>query len=113
MAPKQKVSKPANENVSLGPLVGDGTYFSPQFRDRSIVLINILQASSSSALPVSLHLSMIPSFTSPISGSSSIDLPVIKDNNVYKIYKIREKTTWLIFWVIPVAAKPSAVSPVE
>lgn len=67
MAPPKKAPAAAKENVSLGPLAGDG------MSDNSLLNIAIMnltsvrmeQASSFSALPASSPPSTTPSFTLP------------------------------------------------
>src|SRR3954454_20760712 len=64
MAPSKKAPAAAKENVSLGPLAGDGMFNN---FERAGTGTNDEQASSFSALPASSPPSTIPSFTLPIS----------------------------------------------
>lgn len=66
MAPPKKT--PAKENVSLGPLAGDGMINKRVFEIAimSLTSVRMEQASSFSALPASSPPSTTPSFTSPI-----------------------------------------------
>lgn len=69
MAPKTKKTTPAQENVSLGPLAGDGMIFMRIDKLFDNLPANqAMQANSFSVLLVSSPLSMIPSSTLPISG---------------------------------------------
>ena len=73
MAPKQKVTRAAQENVQLGPQVREGMSMSSQTTQRNEKAhanIGIAQASSSSAWHVSSPPSTTPSSTSPISRTS-------------------------------------------
>lgn len=85
MAPKTKAPAAAKENVTLGPLAGDGMrtilQFSASVLGESILTSISLQASSFSALPVSSPPSTIPSFTLPISRSSSCVSENFFENN--------------------------------
>jgi hypothetical protein len=83
MAPKKKVERGAQENISLGPQVREGEHYEGCSRAigtraagcdlldvQMILTITFLQASLFSALPVSSPHSTTPSFTSPISRMS-------------------------------------------
>lgn len=86
MAPKTKAPAAPKENVTLGPLAGDGMrtilQLSASVLGESILTGISLQASSFSALPVSSPPSTIPSFTLPISRSSPCASEnMVKDNS--------------------------------
>lgn len=70
MAPPKRTTKPAQENISLGPQVREGKSALPRFAVSRLFanqLLTRLQASSCSALPASSPRSTTPSSTSPIS----------------------------------------------
>lgn len=73
--PPKKVARAPQENISLGPSVRDGMrFYDSNDSRRPGKLIVIVQASWSSALPVSSPLSTTPSSTSLISGSSILEV---------------------------------------
>lgn len=107
MPPKKKVERAATENISLGPQVREGKTGS--FQTGRSKTNKPAQVNSSLALPVSSHPSTIPLSMSPISGESQerdgyvwVEASVLGEHGHNMVQR-------LTFWVIPVAAKPSAV----
>jgi hypothetical protein len=68
--PPKKVSRPAQENISLGPNAREGQYFEMMGLER---ISDSEQVNSFSALPVSSPLSTTPSSTSPIFRTFSLE----------------------------------------
>lgn len=117
MAPKKKVERAATENISLGPQVREGKHPFPSqtpanhylaYRDEKLTFSQ--QVNSSSALLAFLLPSMTPSSMSPISRKRS-NMQI--HNWLSRAVRLRNVALeHRLIWVIPVAAKPSLVSPV-
>jgi predicted component of type VI protein secretion system len=106
MAPKKKVERTAQENISLGPQVREGLHESPFTQPARQSLTSNPQASSSSASHASSPPSTTPSSTSPIS-RTSLQSHEQEVQSGTRTHKRGAEMVHRLTWVIPAAAKPS------